>query len=190
MKQKTKSDNEEIISTANALERLQTVINVCEEQNRNKDEERCKRHKEISHLKKEVELLHAEKPIENESELTKLNLRLEEMSITMTSLQQMKDAYEAKIDTLENENKSLEDLSVDIAEYRKKILGKDEEIESLKEKLEATTSELSRREADNFEAKQQQIGKFFEKHEVEQVEMLQQQLKEKDDFYEQQKRID
>ena len=97
MKQKTKSDNEEIISTANALERLQTVIDVCEEQNRNKDEELCKRHKEISHLKKEVELLHAEKPIENESELTKLNLRLEEMSITMTSLQQMKDAYEAKI---------------------------------------------------------------------------------------------
>merc|ERR1712228_933184 len=62
------------------------------------------------------------------------------------------------------------------------------EIESLKEKLEATTSELSRREADNFEAKQQQIGKLFEKHEVEQVEMLQQQLKEKDDFYEKQKK--
>ena len=126
------------------------------------------------------------KPIKNESELTKLNLRLEEMSITMTSLQQMKNAYEAKIDTLENENKSLEDLSV--AEYRKRILGKDEEIESLKEKLEATTSELSRRKADNFEAKQQQIGKLFEKHEVEQLEMLQQQLKEKDDFYEQQKK--
>ena len=50
-----------------------------------------------SHLNKEVELLHAKKPIENESELTKLSLRLEEMSITMTSLQQMKDAYEAKI---------------------------------------------------------------------------------------------
>ena len=50
------------------------------------------------------------------------------MSITMTSLQQMKDAYEAKIDTLENENKSLEHLSVDIAEYRKKILGKDKRL--------------------------------------------------------------
>ena len=47
MKQKTKSDNEEIISNANALERLQTVIDVCEEQNRNKDEELCKRHKDI-----------------------------------------------------------------------------------------------------------------------------------------------
>ena len=82
----------------------------------------------FSHLNKEVELLHAEKPIENESELTKLNLRLEEMSITMTSLQQMKDAYEAKINTLENENKSLEHLSVDIAEYRKKILGKDKRL--------------------------------------------------------------
>ena len=66
-----------------------------------------------SHLNKEVELLHAKKPIENESELTKLSLRLEEMSITMTSLQRMKDAYEAKIDTLENENKSIEEKRID-----------------------------------------------------------------------------
>ena len=40
MKQKTKSDIEELISNANALD-------VCEEQNRNKDEELCKRHKDI-----------------------------------------------------------------------------------------------------------------------------------------------
>merc|ERR1712173_196922 len=108
-------------------------------------------------------------------------------SITLTSLQQMKETYEEKIQTLQNENRSLEELSIEIAEYRRQILNKDAEINSLQEKLETKTLELSKKDVEIFDDKQSQIGKLFEKHDIEQVEMLQKQLKEKDEFYEKQK---
>merc|ERR1712029_1117622 len=85
----------------------------------------------------------------------------------------MKETYEEKIRTLENENSSLEELSIDISEYR--------------EKLETKTLELSKKDVEIFDDKQSQIGKLFEKHDIEQEEMLQKQLKEKDEFYEKQK---
>merc|ERR1719233_1150811 len=112
----------------------------------------------------------------------KLYVQIEEMSITLTALQQMKETYEEKIHTLENENSSLEELSIDISEYRRQILSKNAEIKSLQEKLETKTLELSKKNVEIFDDKQSQIGKLFEKHDIEQVEMLQKQLKEKDDF--------
>merc|ERR1712013_749337 len=83
----------ELISKASALERLQTVFDVCEEQSQ--------KTKEIIHLKKEFDLLNAEKSVDNNDETKKLYVQIEEMSITLTSLQQMKETYEEKIRTLE-----------------------------------------------------------------------------------------
>ena len=94
--------------------------------------------------------------------------QIEEMSITLTSLQKMKETYEEKIRTLENENSSLEEQSIDISEYRKQILSKDTEIDSLREKLETKTLELSKKDVEIFDDKQSQIEKLFEKHNIEQ----------------------
>merc|ERR1712106_796765 len=185
LKKQCEDQMAETNSKASALERLQTVFDVCEEQSNSTQEEVKVKEKNISRLEKEIELLNSEKTTDNET--VKLNLQLEEMSITLTSLQQMKETYEEKIKTLENENCSLEELSTDIAEYRRQILGKDGEIDSLKERLEAKTFELSKKDVEIFDDKQSQIGKLFEKHDIEQVEMLQMQLKEKDEFYEEQK---
>merc|ERR1712244_79200 len=122
---------------------------------------------EIDRLVKEVELLNAEQSVDNNDETKKLKLQIEEMSITLTSLQQMKETYEEKIQTLQNENRSLEELSIEIAEYRRQILNKDAEIDSLQEKLETKTLELSKKDVDIFDDKQSQIGKLFEKHDIE-----------------------
>ena len=163
----------ELISKASALERLQTVFDVCEEQSQKANDDIAEKSKEIIRLEKELDLLNAEKSVDNNDETKKLYVQIEEMSITLTSLQQMKETYEEKIWTLENENSSLEELSIDISEYRKQILSKDAEIDSLREKLETKTLELSKKDVEIFDDKQSQIGKLFEKHDIEQVEMLQ-----------------
>ena len=163
----------ELISKASALERLQTVFDVCEEQSQKANDDIAEKSKEIIRLEKELDLLNAEKSVDNNDETKKLYVQIEEMSITLTSLQQMKETYEEKIRTLENENSSLEELSIDISEYRKQILSEDAEIDSLREKLETKTLELSKKDVEIFDDKQSQIGKLFEKHDIEQVEMLQ-----------------
>merc|ERR1711874_953807 len=187
LKTKNECQTVELSSRANALERLQTVFDVCQEQSESIKTEIENKTLEIAQLTKENELMKAEKSIENIDENKRLNLQIDEMSITLSSLQSMKETYEEKIRTLENENCSLEELSIDIAEYRKQILSKDAEIDSLQEKLEAKTLELSKKDVEIFDDRQSQIGKLFEKHDIEQVEMLQKQLKEKDEFYEKQK---
>ena len=52
-------------------------------------------------------------------------------------------------------------------------MSEDAEIDSLREKLETKTLELSKKDVEIFDDKQSQIGKLFEKHDIEQVEMLQ-----------------
>ena len=135
----------ELISKASALERLQTVFDVCEEQSQKANDDIAEKSKEIIRLEKELDLLNAEKSVDNNDETKKLYVQIEEMSITLTSLQQMKETYEEKIRTLENENSSLEELSIDISEYRKQILSKDAEIDSLREKLETKIWSFQRR---------------------------------------------
>ena len=52
-------------------------------------------------------------------------------------------------------------------------MSKDAEIDSIRGKLETNTLELSKKDVEIFDDKQSQIGKLFEKHDMEQVEMLQ-----------------
>merc|ERR1712106_1150343 len=101
LKKQCEDQMAETNSKASALEKLQTVFDVCEEQSNSTQEEVKVKEKNISRLEKEIELLNSEKTTDNET--VKLNLQLEEMSITLTSLQQMKETYEEKIKTLENE---------------------------------------------------------------------------------------
>ena len=101
------------------------------------------------------------------------------MSLTLTKVQQIKESYEEKIKTLENENKSLEELSSDIADFRHQLMVKDEETISLKEKLELKVAELSKKETENFDRTIYEKDEFYEKQQIEQIEMLRMQLKEK-----------
>ena len=43
----------------------------------------------------------------------------------------------------------------------------------VRQKLETKTLELSKKDVEIFDDKQSQIGKLFEKHDIEQMEMLQ-----------------
>ena len=52
-------------------------------------------------------------------------------------------------------------------------MSKDAEIDSIRGKLETKTLELSKKDVEIFDDKQSQIGKLFEEHDMEQVEMLQ-----------------
>ena len=52
-------------------------------------------------------------------------------------------------------------------------MSKDAEIDSLRGKLETKTLELSKKDVEIFDDKQSQIGELFEKHDIEQMEMLQ-----------------
>ena len=52
-------------------------------------------------------------------------------------------------------------------------MSKDAEIDSIRGKLETKTLELSKKDVEIFDDKQSQIGKLFEKHDMEQAEMLQ-----------------
>ena len=87
----------ELISKASALERLQTVFDVCEEQSQKAKDDLAEKSKEIIHLKKEFDLLNAEKSVDNNDETKKLYVQIEEMSKTLTSLQQIKETHEEKI---------------------------------------------------------------------------------------------
>ena len=95
---------------------MQTVFDVCEEQSQKANDDIAEKSKEIIRLEKELDLLNAEKSVDNNDETKKLYVQIEEMSIILTSLQQMKETYEEKIRTLENENSSLEELSIDVSE--------------------------------------------------------------------------
>eukprot|EP00092_Neocalanus_flemingeri_P001893 GFUD01002020.1.p1 GENE.GFUD01002020.1~~GFUD01002020.1.p1 ORF type:complete len:4147 (-),score=1483.97 GFUD01002020.1:293-12733(-) len=175
---------------AGELAVLQTVIDSFAKESQNfesdlsnqlikSNEKLTSKDKEIVQLKKEIELFNAEKTPHDLDETTGLYKQLEEMSVTLTALQQMKESYEEKIRTLENENSSLSELSSDIAESRRQLLGKDEEITSLKEKLESKALELSKREAESFNSEQSHKDEFYQKQQAEQIEMLRMQLKEK-----------
>ena len=188
----TKNENHitEIASKNSALDRLQTVIDVFEKESQNSEsdisnkladscEKLSKKEIEITQLKKELELLNTEQSHHNIEETNKLDRQLEEMSPTLTKAQQIKESYEEKIKTLENENKSLEELSSDIADFRHQLMVKDEETISLKEKLELKVAELSKKETENFDRTIYEKDEFYEKQQIEQIEMLRMQLKEK-----------
>merc|ERR1712192_32948 len=76
LRNKNENQAEELLSKSSALERLQTVFDVCEEQSKKSTEEVTIKKTEIVHLKKEIELLKAEKPIDNVDETVKLNMQL------------------------------------------------------------------------------------------------------------------
>jgi len=190
LKNTSQNQIDELASQNTGLERLQTVIDVLEKEGQSSEsdlsnqliksnEELSLKEKEIVKLKKEVELLTGEIANVDVEENNKLYKQLEEMSITLTSLQQMKENYEEKIRTLENENNSLEELSADIAESRRQILKKDEDIASLQEKLEIKVSELSKKETENFDIQNSDKDEFYEKQQAEQIQILRIQLKEK-----------